>query len=167
MKKQLNFITIAIFLFSCSPTAKKDEVKSEASQEVDTVSIDDRLSKYVEVKLTTDISRLSEQQKKMLPLIIRAAQQMDAIFWQQAYGNPSELMNQLNDEKLKKFAKINYGPWDRLAGNEPFIEGVGEKTIDELLKKFKSVKRVKEASLENLSAEIGMARAKKIYDAFH
>ncbi len=129
MKKQLNFITIAIFLFSCSPTAKKDEVKSEASQEVDTVSIDDRLSKYVEVKLTTDISRLSEQQKKMLPLIIRAAQQMDAIFWQQAYGNPSELMNQLNDEKLKKFAKINYGPWDRLAGNEPFIEGVGEKPL--------------------------------------
>jgi len=47
------------------------------------------------------------------------------------------------------------------------IEGVGEKTIDELLKKFKSVKRVKEASLENLSAEIGQARAKKIYDAFH
>lgn len=47
------------------------------------------------------------------------------------------------------------------------IEGVGEKTIEELLKKFKSVKRVKEASLEGLSAEVGMARAKKIYDAFH
>lgn len=47
------------------------------------------------------------------------------------------------------------------------VEGVGEKTVEDLLKKFKSVKRVKEASLENLSATVGMARAKKIYDAFH
>jgi excinuclease ABC subunit C len=47
------------------------------------------------------------------------------------------------------------------------LEGVGEKTIEDLLKKFKSVKRIKEASLENLSAIIGAVRAKKIYDAFH
>jgi excinuclease ABC subunit C len=47
------------------------------------------------------------------------------------------------------------------------LEGVGEKTIEDLLKKFKSVKRIKEASLENLSAIIGAIRAKKIYDAFH
>lgn len=47
------------------------------------------------------------------------------------------------------------------------VEGVGEKTVEDLLKKFKSVKRIKEASLENLTAAVGMARAKKIYDAFH
>ncbi|AIZ40757.1 excinuclease ABC subunit UvrC [Cellulophaga baltica] len=47
------------------------------------------------------------------------------------------------------------------------IEGIGGKTIEELLKKFKSVKRVKEASLEQLAETVGMARAKKIYESFH
>jgi hypothetical protein len=35
-------------------------------------------------------------------------------------------MNGLSD-KEKRFAEINYGPWDRLRENEPFIEGVGSK----------------------------------------
>ncbi|MFW2375575.1 MAG: excinuclease ABC subunit UvrC [Cellulophaga baltica] len=47
------------------------------------------------------------------------------------------------------------------------IEGIGGKTIEELLKKFKSVKRVKEVSLEQLAETVGMARAKKIYESFH
>lgn len=47
------------------------------------------------------------------------------------------------------------------------IEGIGEKTAEELLKSFKSVKRIKEASLEKLSQKVGMARAKKIYETFH
>ncbi|SDL65979.1 excinuclease ABC subunit UvrC [Kriegella aquimaris] len=47
------------------------------------------------------------------------------------------------------------------------IDGIGEKTAEELLKKFKSVKRIKEASIENLAKSVGMARAKKIYETFH
>ncbi|WP_405247823.1 excinuclease ABC subunit UvrC [Cellulophaga sp. Asnod2-G02] len=47
------------------------------------------------------------------------------------------------------------------------IEGIGGKTIEDLLKRFKSVKRVKEASLEQLAETVGMARAKKIYESFH
>lgn len=47
------------------------------------------------------------------------------------------------------------------------IEGIGEKTTMELLKTFKSVKRIKEASLEQLAAIIGMSKAKKIHNTFH
>ncbi|MGB5437215.1 MAG: excinuclease ABC subunit UvrC [Maribacter sp.] len=47
------------------------------------------------------------------------------------------------------------------------IDGVGEKTAADLLKKFKSVKRIKEASFESLTAIIGKAKAKKIYETFH
>ncbi|WP_405268624.1 excinuclease ABC subunit UvrC [Cellulophaga sp. Ld12] len=47
------------------------------------------------------------------------------------------------------------------------IEGIGGKTVEDLLKRFKSVKRVKEASLEQLAETVGMARAKKIYESFH
>jgi excinuclease ABC subunit C len=46
------------------------------------------------------------------------------------------------------------------------IEGVGEKTAEQLLKKFKSVKRIKEASLDSLSLEVGVSKAKKIYESF-
>ena len=47
------------------------------------------------------------------------------------------------------------------------IEGVGEKTAQELLKTFKSVKRIKEVSVEKLAETVGMAKAKKIYGTFH
>lgn len=47
------------------------------------------------------------------------------------------------------------------------INGVGEKTAQELLKSFKSVKRIKDASIEELSKTVGLAKAKKIYESFH
>lgn len=47
------------------------------------------------------------------------------------------------------------------------IDGIGEKTVEELLKKFKSVKRVKEATIENLITVVGLSKAKKIYETFH
>jgi excinuclease ABC subunit C len=46
------------------------------------------------------------------------------------------------------------------------IDGVGEKTAQQLLKKFKSVKRIKEATIESLSQEVGASKAKKIYESF-
>ena len=47
------------------------------------------------------------------------------------------------------------------------IEGIGQKTAEQLLQQFKSVKRIKEASLESLAESIGRAKAKKIYESFH
>ncbi len=47
------------------------------------------------------------------------------------------------------------------------IEGIGKKTVEELLKAYKSVKRIKEASIDSLAQTIGMSKAKKIYETFH
>lgn len=47
------------------------------------------------------------------------------------------------------------------------IDGIGDKTAEQVLKKFKSVKRIKEASLEELSEVVGWSKAKKIYENFH
>lgn len=90
------------------------------------MTIDDRLDQYTPFTLTADLSDLTENQRKMIPLLIDAAKEMESVFWKQAYGDKEELLTGL-DEKEKQFAKINYGPWDRLNGNEPFIDGVGEK----------------------------------------
>lgn len=47
------------------------------------------------------------------------------------------------------------------------IPGVGEKTIEMLLSKLKSVKRVKESSLETLEEILGKSKAKVVYDFFN
>ena len=45
------------------------------------------------------------------------------------------------------------------------IKGIGETTRDALLRHFKSVKRIREASFDELSALIGVSKAQKIVDA--
>ena len=47
------------------------------------------------------------------------------------------------------------------------IKGIGEKTQEALIKKFKSVKRIKELSFEELAAEIGQNKARIIVDYFN
>jgi excinuclease ABC subunit C len=46
------------------------------------------------------------------------------------------------------------------------IPGIGEQTILQLIKHFKSVKRIKEASLEQLIKIVGKSKAVKIEDFF-
>jgi excinuclease ABC subunit C len=47
------------------------------------------------------------------------------------------------------------------------IKGIGENTATLLIKKFKSVKRISEANIEELTAEVGKAKAEAIYNWFH
>ncbi|MBK6399749.1 MAG: excinuclease ABC subunit UvrC [Bacteroidetes bacterium] len=47
------------------------------------------------------------------------------------------------------------------------IKGIGQSTADELLREFKSVKRIKEASHDELKAVIGNSRADKVFSHFH
>lgn len=96
-------------------------------QEQDKMTIQDRLDQYTEFTLEADLSSLSENQKKVIPLLIDAAKAMNEVFWMEAYGDKQKLMEQIQDPQTERFAAINYGPWDRLQDNEPFVEGVGEK----------------------------------------
>ncbi|MCF8303676.1 MAG: Zn-dependent hydrolase [Bacteroidales bacterium] len=89
--------------------------------------IQERLDKYTTFKLTADLSEYSEDEKKMLSLLFDAAKLMDDIYWHEAYGDKEELLNSIATEPTRKFATINYGPWDRLANNEPFIKDFKEK----------------------------------------
>lgn len=47
------------------------------------------------------------------------------------------------------------------------IKGIGENTATALIKRFKSVKRVSEASIEELTQEIGKSKADVIYNWYH
>ena len=94
-----------------------------------TVDVQQRLKQYVPVRLTTDLNVLSVRQKKMIPILIEAAKIMNDCFWFEAYGDRGKLMQQLSDPAQRSFALTNYGPWDRLNGNEPFVPGVGSKPL--------------------------------------
>ncbi len=88
-----------------------------------------RFDIYATVRLTADLSPLTDRQKEMIPLLIEAARVMDGLFWQQAYGDKQALLISIADARERQFADINYGPWDRLASNQPFIEGAGAKPL--------------------------------------
>ena len=118
--KQTLIITMAFTIFlalACKETLKP------------ITDMQPKVDAFVKVELTTDVSHLSEKEKAMLPSLFEAAEIMDDIFWTQAYGNKDDLLGRVKDEGAKEFIKLNYGPWERLNNNKPFISGFGEKPL--------------------------------------
>jgi hypothetical protein len=111
-------------LASCS---NNSENKSGATKDSLQTYVEERLPIYAKVRLTTDIQKLTENERKVLPLLIKAAEIMDELFWKQSYPQRDSLLATVQDEKTKEFILINYGPWDRLNDNKPFVKGVGPK----------------------------------------
>jgi len=86
-----------------------------------------RLGIYHPVELKPSLAGLSADQRRMLSLLIEAGEIMDGLFWQQAYGDPESLLDGIEDPAVADFVGLNYGPWDRLDGNRPFLPGFGDK----------------------------------------
>ncbi len=89
----------------------------------------DRLDIYKTVTLNADLSHLSANQKQMLSLLIEASDIIDGLFWQQAFGQDKKsFLASISDEKVREFARINYGPWDRLNGDKAFLTNTPAKS---------------------------------------
>jgi hypothetical protein len=85
---------------------------------------------YADFTLVSDLQGLSDNQRKMLVLLIDAAKIMDELFWQQAFGaDHQKWLASIDDERTRRFADLNYGPWDRLDDEKPFIAGAGKKSL--------------------------------------
>lgn len=119
MKSKIFLIPmIAILLFSNACKKKTDNQQAKSSL--------DSLAIYSSYELKTDLSMLNDSEKQALKLMIEAANIMDELFWQQAFGD-KKLMDTITNDTLRQYAYINYGPWDRLNDNKPFINGYGTK----------------------------------------
>jgi len=123
-------------LKSTETTQEQREVAYQLDPKVDFVKTPEKLdkghmlmSKYAEFTLQSDLSGLSVEQKQMLGYLIDAAEIMDELFWRQSYGEKADLMATIKDPNLRRFAEINYGHWDRLDGNAPFVEGYVAKPL--------------------------------------
>ena len=130
MTKKLFFAAALVLplLFSCN-SGEKTENK-QTTVKTDSVKIDPLQAKvdaFIKVKLSADISSLTEKEKQILPLLFEVAQIMDDIYWIQTYGNKEEFLGKLKTENEKLFGAINYGPWERLEDNKAWLEGYGEK----------------------------------------
>ena len=91
--------------------------------------VKEKVESYAIVEVESPLyDALSENDKKIVGLFRQAAEIMDGLFWKQTFGDKSE-MEALTDEYAKAYAMINYGPWDHLDNNAPFIEGYGEKPL--------------------------------------
>ncbi len=107
-----------------------------------------KVDQYATVRLTADLSGLTDRERQMIPLLIAAARQMDRAFWQQAYGHKDSLLNRYDDPATLRYLAINYGPWDRLDANAPFLPGFGPKPAGANLYPADMTKEEFEAAVE-------------------
>ena len=122
MRRLPSILIIRLAILLATPISGVAAVSAQ-----DPIDVDKRLGQYVAVELTMDVSKLSASDRKMIPLLIEAAKIMDDCFWYEAYGNRDQLLGSISDSDLRRFAEINYGPWDRLDGNRPVVPGFAGK----------------------------------------
>ncbi len=85
---------------------------------------------YRSYALRADLSGLTDRQRRLIVKLIEASTIMDGLFWRQAFRDDWETwLAAIDDEATRAFAAINYGPWDRLADNQPFMAGFGPKPL--------------------------------------
>lgn len=56
------------------------------------MDIQERLAQYVPLHLKLDLSTLNSSERRMIPLLVEAAQAMDEPFWTQNYGEREALL---------------------------------------------------------------------------
>nr|WP_091982526.1 Zn-dependent hydrolase [Pseudoalteromonas denitrificans] len=117
-------IITASLLSGCSDNTEVDTIKSS----IQFIGDRERLNIYHPVDLKTDLTSLTDNQRQMLAVLIDASKIMDDLFWKQAFGNnKDEFLSKIDDSDVRKFAEINYGSWDRLAGDAPFLTNIENK----------------------------------------
>jgi hypothetical protein len=118
-------LSTTLLLTACGQKAPEtNQIESKATES------SARLDIYTPVTLSADISHLSDKRKQMIGILIDASKIMDELFWQQANGKTkAQALAGIDDEQALAFATINYGPWDRLDGDKPFVMGITEKPL--------------------------------------
>lgn len=119
-------ITIAAFAISCK-NKKTQEVKEEIEPQKSELQLKVEEFAYVDLN-SPHIAQLSENEKQLIRIFVEIADIMDQLFWKQTFGDKS-ILDTVQDPYAKEFVKINYGPWERLNGDAPFIENYGKKFL--------------------------------------
>jgi hypothetical protein len=126
------FFLLSGLMIACAPeSVESPTVATEpASDPAATAEVEARPDIYAEFTLTSDLSYLSDNQRQMIGILIEASQIMDDLYWRQAYGDGyQDWLASIGVDEQRRFAELNYGPWDRLDDDKPFMDGVGDKPL--------------------------------------
>lgn len=128
-------------------------------------------------QLSAALKSLEKLQLRGKIAVIGIAKRLEEIYYP---GDSTPLYLDKKSETLKTIQQlrneahrfgISFHRMKRSAGalqsELEFIEGIGEKTAETLLRTFKSVKRIQEADMESLVNAVGASKAKKIHAHFH
>ncbi len=122
----ITFLILALGLNSgCKGKEEQEEVEMAPLEKAP--NIHERLAKLAPTEIIYDESLLNEEQKQVIEKFVLAAKQMDKIFWKQASHVGLAIKDKLEqsedpaDKEYFRYLKINFGPFDRLNENKPFI----------------------------------------------
>ena len=114
MKKHLLLLVLAtVAISACDDSSKSPFTRKVSDYAVVTIPV-------------PDLSGISDNGKEVLNLYRFAADEVDAIYWEQYFGDKAALLEGIQDPMQKEYATINYGPWDRINGNS-FVEGYADR----------------------------------------
>ena len=126
MKNMLTYCLLVTFACMACTGCKKKAAEAPQQPESPCKAM---VEEYAWFDLTSDlVAGLSENEKQLIPIFVRISEIMDDLFWKQTFGDKS-LLDTISDEYAKEFAMIQYGPWNRLDANKPFVSGYGEKRL--------------------------------------
>jgi hypothetical protein len=128
MKRLIIAVFLLCFLFLISCQQKNDGVQMRNKQNyIDTVK--ERIKAYAPVKVEVDTTFLTKNEKILLVKLSEAGKIADEIFWQQSAHDARQVRDSLakltggDNDLLKEYVRINYGPYDVIYGNERFMPG--------------------------------------------
>ena len=122
--RPLGILLVAFVVVSCAEEPPPETTVTAIEK------VEVRPEIYADFTLTADLSHLSDEQRQMIALLIDAAQIMDGLFWRQSFGDDYETwLDSITDERTRRFAELNYGPWDALDDDKPFMDGFGPKPL--------------------------------------
>lgn len=121
----------ALLLIACQESEEAPQpTVDELVAPKETSPVQSLVDQYATVRLTSDLSQLADADRELVRLLIEAVQSMDDVFWAQAYGDEEEALALAEgDSAVRRYIEINYGPWDRLREDQPFVAGIGPKPL--------------------------------------
>lgn len=114
----------ALLAVGCDRAKSPDAAAPAANAQGAAAYVAAHANDTVEVPLTADLSGFDARGKEMIALLVQASARMDNLFWQQAYPDRAALMEKVTDPTVRAFVERNYGPWDRVNADTPFIDGI-------------------------------------------
>ena len=133
------------------------EIEKELKLEKFSKLMERKANEFAEVELSSDLSHLSDNQRELIGLLFQVADIMEDIYWAQVFPDRDAALASLMDASVSRFFKINYGPWERLNGNLPYLPNYGTKPkgsgyypADMSIEEFESLEDPTKSSLYTL-----------------